>query len=479
MKDLLKTTSAIGLTEVLLMFVALARNKYLAVTIGPEGFGIYGLLSAFFMMIAVFASTWMAAGTIKYTSEYYAKGDKESLNSIFSFSTIIATSISIFLTIILIVWRKWFIITFLSDEINEVYYLIFCAAFLAICLRPIFLGVLQGLRRIKEVVISRWSIAIFNLIFTIILVWVWDLTGFFISLLVNAIFAIIILYWGIKRKGGLQLKKISWQDPIVRLLLVFGGVNLCLAIMNLSSQYFQRNIILHNMDIGTVGLFQAGVALMGYMGIINRGSSFYFFPKMAEKLDSTSRNKMINDYLRFILLFSIPISVLAILFGKWAIILLYSSEFIPLVSVFFLFVIGQLIGSIGGVFQSTVVGMAKLKMHSASSIVIHFLWVIIPFFLINKYGIGALGLAFIFGSFSGGILNWLYLRNKIKLRFNNNVILLFLISVPLLTGAILLSNSMIMWRILLAVISAGLMVKMIRYEEWMIACNYISIKFKR
>ena len=104
MKNLVKTTAAIGLTEVLLMFVALARNKYLAVTIGPEGFGIYGLLSSFFMMIAVFAGTWMATGTIKYTSEYQAKGDKESLNSVFSFSTIIVTSIGVFLTIILIIW---------------------------------------------------------------------------------------------------------------------------------------------------------------------------------------------------------------------------------------------------------------------------------------------------------------------------------------------------------------------------------------
>ncbi|MCH7828162.1 MAG: oligosaccharide flippase family protein, partial [Bacteroidetes bacterium] len=233
MKDLLKTTSAIGLTEALLVFVALARNKYLALTIGPEGFGIYGLLSAFFMMIA-FASTWMATGTIKYTSEYQAKGDKESLNSIFSFSTIIATVIGVFLTIILIVWRKWFIITFLSNDINEIYYLIFCAAFIAICLRPIFLGILQGLKRIKEVVITRWSIAIFNLLITIILVWFWDLTGFFISLLVNAIFAIIILCWGIKRNGGLQLNKFTWQDPIIRLLWMCGCVNFFLAIINLS-----------------------------------------------------------------------------------------------------------------------------------------------------------------------------------------------------------------------------------------------------
>ena len=48
MKQLLKTTAALSTTEVVLMVVALIKNKYLAVAIGPEGFGIYGLLLSFF-----------------------------------------------------------------------------------------------------------------------------------------------------------------------------------------------------------------------------------------------------------------------------------------------------------------------------------------------------------------------------------------------------------------------------------------------
>lgn len=479
LKDLIKTTAAIGSTEILLMGVALARNKYLAVTIGPEGFGIYGLLKSFFMMIAVFAGTWMATGTIKYTSEYQAKGDKENLDSIFSFSTIIVAGIGIFLTIILVVWRKLFISTFLSNEIKEIYYLIFCAAFFAMCLRPIFLGVLQGLRRVREVIISRWSIAILNLIFTIILVWLWGMTGFFLSLLVNAIFAVCILYWGIKRKDGLRLKIFSWQDPVFRLLLTFGSVNLFLALINLSSRYLQRSIVLHNMDIASVGLFQAGVVLMGYMGVINRGSTFYFFPKMSEVMNNSYRNQKINEYLRFILLFSIPISVMAILFGKWAILILYSSAFTPLASVFFLFVIGQFLTSIGSVFQSTIVGMARLKMHSVSTVTIHSLWVIIPLLLISKYGIGALGIGFIAGGISGGLLNWMYLRNRIGFRFNHDVIILFIIAVITITGAILLSDRIIMFRIGLAIVSAGLILKMIHHEEWKKLNNFILRKIRK
>ena len=476
MKDLVKTTAAIGSSEVLLMGVALARNKYLAVTIGPEGFGIYGLINSFFLMIAVFAGTWMATGTIKYTSEYRAKGDKENLNKIFSFSTIIVAGIAIFLTIILILWRKWIINTFLSNEVNEIYYLIFCAAFIGISIRPVLFGVLQGLKRVREVIISRWSIAVLNLIFIIILIWLWGLTGFFLSLLVSAIFAVCILYWGIKRKDGLHLRTFSWQDPVIRLLLSFGIVNLFLAIVNLGGQYLQRFIIIHNMNIASVGLFQAAVGIMLYLGVVNRGSTFYFFPKMSEVMDNSYRNQKINEYLRFILLFSIPISVLAILFGKWVILILYSPAFFPLASVFFLFVIAQLLVSIGSVFQLTIVGMARLKMHATSCIVMHSLSVLVVLLLIGKYGIGALGYGSILGGLSGGFLNWLYLRNRIGLRLNRDVIRLFIIAAVSLTGAILFSDKMIILRVTLVVILVCFIAKMIRREEWKKVYNYILIK---
>ena len=475
-KNLVKTTAAIGSTEVLLMFVALARNKYLAVTIGPEGFGIYGLLNSFFMMIAAFAGTWMATGTIKYTSEYQAKGDKEKLNSIFSISTIIVTGIGIILTIILLIWRKWIINTFLSNEIKEIYYLIFCAAFFSICLRPVLLGVLQGLRRVREVIISRWSIALLNLSFTIILVWIWGLTGFFLSLLVNSIFAVCILYWGVRRKDGLHIRNFSWQSSVVSLLLTFGIVNLFLAIVNLGGQYLQRLIIIHNMDIASVGLFQAAVSIMLYLGVINRGANFYFFPKMSEVMDNSVRNQKINEYLRFIMLFGIPISVVAILFGKWAVMILYSAKFTLLSSVLFLFVIAQLLASIGGVFQSTIVGMARLRMHAMSCIVMHSLSVVVPLLLIGKYGIGALGIGFIAGGISGGFLNWMYLRNRIDLKFNQDVIQLFIIAAVTLTGAILLSDRIMILRITLIIISVGFIAKMIRREEWQKVYDYILFK---
>ena len=473
MKKLLKTTIAISITEIILMVVALLKNKYLAVTIGPEGFGIYGLLNSFFMMIAVFGGTWIATGTTKYLAEYHAKGDRQNTNRIFTFSVMVTAGTGILLTLILIAGRRWFINQFLSKDIKEGYYLLFAVAFLAMNFRPVLLAVLQGLRRVREVVISRCSIAGVQFLLVIILVWRFKLAGFFIALLLSAFFTAGIFLWGARRKKGVQFRKISWRDPVVQLLLSFGGINLFLGLINLSSQYLQRTIILHNMDMLSVGLFQAGVSMMMYLGVVNRGASFHYFPKMSEVMGNDFRNQKINEYLHVMLMVSIPLCVLAILFGQGVVLLLYSSKFAPLSSVFFWFVIGQFLSMIGSTFQFAIVGMARLKIHTVSVIVIHSLWVIVPLLLIKEYGIGALGMGFVAGGIAGSLINGFYLRKHTNLRFSPRVIKLFSIAALTLAGAIFMQNSIWLWRAAWTIITGGCIGVMITRREWIKVHNYV------
>ncbi len=448
MRDLAKTTAAIGSTEILLMGIALAKNKYLAMTIGPEGFGIYGFLNSFFMMVAVFASTWIAAGTTKYISEYHAKGDRDSANKVFTFAVIVPLLIGSLLTVLLVLERRWVMATFLPGDVRGQYYLLFTAAFVALSLRPVFLAVLQGMRRIREVVISRWSIASVDLVLVVVLTILFGLTGFFISLLCSALWATVVLLWAISRKGGLRFTILSRHDPIVKLLLSFGVMGLFLAFVTLSGQYIQRVIIISNMDITSVGLFQAGVAMMSYLGVVSRGTLFYYFPKMSEEMENSVRIKHINDYLYFILLVTAPIFVLAILFSPLAIRLLYSSEFAVLASVFFWFILGQWFTSIGHAFQLTLVGMARLKAHAFSTAVIAIFWVTIPILLIDKYGLASLGMGFVAGNAVGSvILGALFLRKQIDMRFSSKVIRMLIVVSIFLAGAVLIRDSLIIWRL--------------------------------
>ena len=410
MKRIVKTTASIGITEILLIGIAFARNKYLAVTIGPEGFGIYGLIRSFFMMIAVFSSSWMVSGTTKYIAEYNSKKDYTNLHKIFSFSSVVSLLSAVFLFLLLIINKDFFINRFLSKDVKSEYYFIFSIAFIALNIRPILLAVLQGTHQVKEVVLSRWGIAIVNLLLVFLLTYFYQLKGFFLSIVFTEFWAILILFYVTLKNPVIQFHTFTFREPAIQKLLSFGSVALLLSLFNLGSQYAQKFIVIRYLDVEWLGIFHAALSFMAYLGIARRGAAFYFSPRMGESLGPDERIREINQYIRFILMINIPLCVVAILYGEFAIKLMFSSSFLALTSVFHWFVIAQLLSMVGSGFQLAVVGMAKLKIHSISSIVTNILWFVLPLILIKSYGLGAVGMGLIAGSFIGLVINFLYLH---------------------------------------------------------------------
>jgi len=466
MKNLVKNTAAISTTEFLLVFVAIIRNKYLAVTIGPEGFGIYSLLSSFFGMISVFAGTWLGAGTTKYIAEYSGKGNSEKRNQVFTFAFILVFLIGLFITIVLIVGRKFFISHFLSKDVLESYYLLFAAGFIGMNLRTILLSILQGVLQVKMVVKSRILISIVDVLLIIIcLVYLFHLLGFFIGILISSLFAAGILYFYVYKRCGFRFTKFSFKEDIVKKTMSFGGVSLLTGSINLGSVYLQRLILVQRMGINSVGIFQAGFAIMKYMGLINRGSSFHLFPTMSKKMDNVYRVRQLNEYLFFILLVTIPISVAAILFGRIAIHILYSSRFLSLSPYLFWFVLAQFVTIFTTSFQTTVVGMAKLKIHTIAVFIIHSFWVIAPLFLIGKYGIASLPIGILVGQVLGGIIYLVYLWKKIGFRFNKRVISLLCFGSIILLVSVLCRDSYIIWQIVFMGSVIGATISFLSREE--------------
>ena len=449
MNRFVRTSVSIAATEIGLMVVALLRNKYLAVKIGPEGLGLYGLLSSFFNVAAVFSGTWLAIGATKYTAQFQKENDIASIRRVRGLTASLAILVSIVTIAILFVGRDFVIKYFLTPEISSLYYLLFLGALFGISLRPILTGILQGLMEVRKVVVSRISISLFEVLSIFAMTYFWGLTGFFVSILVSSLFAAFFLWGQIGRLlGTFSFPKFD-RDQLLNNLLKFGGVAFLLGFVNLASQYCQRIIVVQVMDVKSVGLFQAGVTLMGYLGIFNRGSDFYLLPKMSETMHKEARCEEINRYLFVTMAANISISVIAILFGKELIRFLYSSDFLALSSVFYLFVFGGVFTVLGAALQTVVVGMAKLRLHTIFTITIHGIWILVPLILAGRFGIGALGLSFIIGGvFTLLSYGWLLTR-EIGFKPSKNLVLFSVVGFLFLTGMVLVKDVELLIRVLI------------------------------
>ncbi|MBL7094307.1 oligosaccharide flippase family protein [candidate division KSB1 bacterium] len=464
MKKLIQSASLIGTTEIALVFVSIIRNKYLAVRIGPEGFGLYGVLNSFFIFASVFTASWLANATIKYIAEY--QGNKESLQKLYNYTLSIASVSSIFLTLMFFVFQSIIKKYFLSSDVIFLYFALFNATFVFKSVNIVFANVLQGLKLIKKIVRIRIINSAIEFISIIIFVYFFDLTGFFISIVFSTIFSTIVYWSEIRKVFTTKIVIPQFGNRILKKLLVFGGAAFILNLLSMLSNYILRVVVLRETDLATTGLLQVSLVLMGMLGVVNRGSHFYFFPNVSRKMHIKERNSETNEYLRFTLLTSSFISVIAILFVPTLILILYSSKFLSLSTVFYWFVIAGFLANLANAFHTNMMGLGFVKSFTGIGIFGWAILVLTPIIAVGKYGISSVAMGYILSYLATiPVLYW-YLYKIALLRIHIKVITCFLISIIMIGGAIYFMSSTLLLKLVWCLTSLGLASVMIKKDEY-------------
>lgn len=456
--------------------ISIIRNKYLAFSIGPEGFGMFNLISSFFIFMGYFTGSWLQAPTIKYIAEYNSDNDKEAVQKVFDFSFSITVILTLMVFILVLLFANYIINNFLSSEISIMYYSLFAASFLGTRLTSVFQSMLQGLKMVKETVKIRILSNIINFFIIVVLVCFFDLLGFFVSIFVSAFFLLFLFWRDSKGLVEVRVVKPNLKESISKKMVAFAKVNIFLGFLNQGSEYLRRFIIVNLSNMSVLGLFQASFGLTKYLGIISNGAVFYYKPKMSENLNIEERNKTLNDYLRIILLTGVLFSTIAILFGRIAIKILYAKSFLPLANVFYIFVIAQLMVSIQLAFQGIIVGMAKLKIHSLTTTIAHILMVVIPLFLIKKYGLLSVGLGAVIASAQHIAINFTYLRRKIGIKVSLENMLLILLTILFIGISTVMESVLIYYKIIVVLLLSVILFFSLKENEKKFILNYIKTK---
>jgi O-antigen/teichoic acid export membrane protein len=447
LKALIKSTAAFGSTELALTIVAFIKNKYLAVAIGTDGFGIYSLLTSFFDFFILFAGGWLATPTMKYISEFRGKKDHSNIQESINFSFSLSFYSSIVFVILFFAFSGFFIANFLSSEIAFEYYALFAASFLGTCLSNIMQAYFQGMLMVKETVFRRILIRIFDLVSIVLLVLLFNLLGFFINILLVSIFGFFIFFWQIKKYRP-RLVFPDFKNEINRKIISFACVNFFLSFFDMLSLYLQRLLITRYVNISALGLYRAAIVLNNYLGLVSRSSQFYYFSSMAEDISSIERNKRLDDYLKMVVLSSILTFIPLILFSDIIIPFLFSGNFISLSPILYVFIIAQYLLGVQLGIQAIIVGLVRLKIYAIVTLLAYFLMVAIPYFLLKKIGIISLGIAAIVASFEQIVILSIYLNKRDNVRFSNYSSFLIFTGLLLVTLSILISRFFISWRIL-------------------------------
>lgn len=331
-KESLKATSLFGGVQVFNILIQIIRSKFAAVLLGPEGMGIMGLLNSTISMISSFTNCGLGTSAVRNIAEANGSNDTGRILLVISVFRRLVWITGLLGTLICL-----FAAPYLSQLTfgNKEYTFAFILLSVAILLMQLTSGqnaLMQGLRKYRYLAKANVTGNAVSLIFIIPLYYIWKIEAIVPVLLLSNII-IFILAYVYARKVKIEKTKVTTDQIKLegKSMLRMGILISLQGILSVLASYLIRIFIGRVGSFDDVGLYNAGFTIVNtYVGLVFTAMATDYYPRLSSVAsDNKAFVKTINQQAEISLLLLAPVIIAFIVYVRFAVILLYSSKFIP------------------------------------------------------------------------------------------------------------------------------------------------------
>ncbi|MFH1790778.1 MAG: oligosaccharide flippase family protein [Candidatus Omnitrophota bacterium] len=429
MRKLYKATAVMGTATFVAMVAGLLRAKFTAVMLGPSGMGIFAQALTFTQSTEALCGLSISLGITKYVAEAWKGRNLEDTKGVLTAFFMLQGLAFGALFIAVLIFLKpvsrfvfgtdayaWGMILVLSAVIFSVLQVSVESAFLGFGRPGIFTKIrvpfyLLGLGFMAVFILAAGLKGVFWYIFTAYL------SGFII--------AIGFLKRFLAREAGISLFDlracVKWQ--VLRQwagrLLSYGAVMFVSSVLTWMSILFVRSLLIRYEHAEANGYYQVVFALVSYYSpFFTNGLWGYLFPKLSAISDPASFNIEINKAVKFILTFLVPCAAGIFLFKRAFVILVFSSEFLPSLGLFRLYLIGSMFYIMTYLFASTLLAGKRLRAYTLINIAQNALFAGAFAVLVKTFHLTAVAAAYAGANIVSACLYFLYLRRQMGFSFS-------------------------------------------------------------
>jgi len=330
--QILKSTTIVGGSQVINIVLGIIRTKFLAVLLGPSGVGLMGMYTAVTGIMGTITSMGIGASGVRQIAEAHGTNDDQKIAR----TIITLRRVSFFLgllgmlaTIVLCVPLSRF--TFTSGEYAWPIALLSVTLFFS-AISGGQTALIQGLRRIGDLATLSVLGGLLGTIVSIPMIFLWEKDGI-VPFLITVSAMTILTSWWYARKIPVERIFLGWRETIreARGLLSLGLVFMSTGLMTTAVMYLIRVLIVRQLGMDNVGLYQASSTLSNlYIGVILGAMGMDFYPRLtAVAEDNTACNRMVNEQTEVGLLIAVPGILATLTFAPLVIQIFYSANFIP------------------------------------------------------------------------------------------------------------------------------------------------------
>lgn len=383
-KTLLKVLSMTSLAVLIKMTTVFVSTKVVAYIVGASGIAILGQLNNFVTIMLQISSGGINNGITKYVSEYKDK--------LFNLSCYVGTAsrfviVCSFLCciLLLLLCRPISTIIFFSASYNYVI-IIFGLTIAFYSFNNYLISVVNGLQQYRLYTAINISNSIIGLLFTVVLVYFWNLKGALIAVVSYQSVVLLITTYLIKKEKWFSVKYLlgRYSGSCLKKYIKYSVSAVIFIISTPFIQMFLRANVIHNLSEYDAGIWEAMNRISAmYMTIINTTLSIYYIPRLSE-LNSINhlRNEIYNAYKLLLPLVIIGFAVIYILRREIVVIAL-SKEFLPVVDLFLWQLILDFINTISFVISYLIIAKAMIKMYTILTLIFSGLYMTISWYLLS------------------------------------------------------------------------------------------------
>lgn len=382
------------------ILIGFIRTKIIAILLGTTGVGLIGMYQTIIDMIKSIAVLGLDSSGIRDIATANSTGNKKMINESVAILKKWMTSLAVLAALICILFA--YPIALWAFDGEETSTQTFAVAALSISVLFIMFGIsrtviLQGMRKIPEMVKSNIWGNLIALLASIPLYYFWGTKGIVPSLILGSIIMFISISY-FSKKIGVENVSIPFKYAYKkgRNMFKMGIFIVSASISETASMFILRSFISHQSGIEEVGIFMAAWTITNvYLALVLRSMGADFYPRLCAVASSNIRiRRLVNEQTHVILIVASPIIVGMLLVADYIIPLLYTSSFVEASELLRWQVFATFLKVISWPMGFILLAKGKGMMHFLTNLFFFFIYLGIGFSLYPVSGLKGIGIGY-------------------------------------------------------------------------------------
>lgn len=430
--SILKSTSIFGAVQVFNILISIVRSKAVAMFIGPMGMGIIGLLTSTMKFVGELTRLGLDTTAVREIALSRHKNDENEIAQVLATVKKVVWFTGLLGAVVTIVLSP--LLSYLAFE-NYDYTLIFIWISISLLFNQLSAGqlaVLQGFRKLKRLAKANLFGNLIALVICLPLYYYFRLDAIAPVIVVSSISA-LLMSWRYAKK--VKYKHVEIPNKVAfrksKSMLNLGLMLSLKGSMNLLVAYVFQLYLSHVGGIEQVGYYVAGFMIINsYVDIVFNAMRTDYFPRLSAIANDTKEvNKIVSEQSMIGILIVGPLVVGFITFLPLIIRLLYSMEFLVILSFVSWAILGMLFKTLSWSMGYVILAKGDSKLFIKTGLFFNALLLILNilgYYFLGLEGLGVSFLVYYIIHFVG--IKWITSSfYKLKLRSEVNTIFVFLL----------------------------------------------------